>query len=144
MALLRNTTRYLVAKIVEVRIQPRGIEDYTIEPQKFVIIQPDGSSGEEKKNNAEGGDLEGKDGATAAAEDIEMKEVETNQIIDTKSLEPIDNNDVPIIDGVWQIPAGRKLKYDYYVHYVGHQRRNDRWCHEDEIKVEEEEIQKQL
>jgi histone acetyltransferase MYST1 len=27
--------------------------------------------------------------------------------------------------------------FDYYVHYMGQQRRNDRWCFQDELKLDE-------
>lgn len=35
-------------------------------------------------------------------------------------------------------------KLDYYVHYLGHQRRNDRWCPEAELRLEEPEIKAAL
>ena len=37
-----------------------------------------------------------------------------------------------------------KAKYKYYINYMGLQRRNDRWIPEDEIKIDEEEIERQL
>lgn len=36
------------------------------------------------------------------------------------------------------------LKFEYYVHYLELERRNDRWCTEEEIRVDESEIKKQL
>jgi len=35
-------------------------------------------------------------------------------------------------------------KFEYYVNYLGHQRRNDRYITEDEVRINEEEIEVEL
>jgi len=35
-------------------------------------------------------------------------------------------------------------KYEYYVHYVGLQRRNDRWLSEDFVKQDDEECKRRM
>ena len=59
------------------------------------------------------------------------------EVIEEAPIEPPPQT--VIIDG-----KERKVTFDYYVHYVGHQRRNDRWCHQDEIKIDEDEIKRQF
>jgi hypothetical protein len=68
------------------------------------------------------------------SEDVEMKEIAE---VEEAPLEPPPQT--VMIDG-----KERKVTFDYYVHYVGHQRRNDRWCHQDEVKIDEEEIKRQF
>ena len=34
--------------------------------------------------------------------------------------------------------------FDYYVHYMGQQRRNDRWCFQDELRLDEAQIKREL
>jgi hypothetical protein len=126
LAHLRNQpTKFLLAKIIEVRITPLGEDDYTIEPQKLplpethpfaTLINPlyHAKKKEEERKLL----LEEED-------DVEMKEPEapSAQVVVPASV---------MYQGV-----ERRLTFDYYVHYVGHQRRNDRWCHESEIEIDE-------
>ncbi len=39
-----------------------------------------------------------------------------------------------------QTNAKLKQKFEYYINYIGYQRRNDRWIDEEEIKIDEDEI----
>ena len=34
-------------------------------------------------------------------------------------------------------------KFEYYITYLGHQRRNDRWITEDELRIDEDEIERE-
>ena len=36
------------------------------------------------------------------------------------------------------------LRYEYFIHYLGIDRRNDRWVTEQFIKIDPEEVQRQL
>ena len=40
--------------------------------------------------------------------------------------------------------SGKDLKFDYYVHYMAQERRNDRWCYQDEIRLDDEEIKREI
>lgn len=35
-------------------------------------------------------------------------------------------------------------KYEYYINYLGHQRRNDRWITDDEFRIDDEEIEREF
>lgn len=52
----------------------------------------------------------------------------------------------PVLDATSMegVEEERKLQFDYYVHYVGLQRRNDRWASEEDVRLDEEEVADKL
>jgi RNA binding activity-knot of a chromodomain len=48
------------------------------------------------------------------------------QVVSTTLENGEEKKDIVMVDVQPTVPLN--LHFDYYVHYVGHQRRNDRWC----------------
>lgn len=111
MAKMRNSESHHIAKILDVRIALEGAN------QSADLLQLDSNSSAKKPQ-----------------EDEEMKEVGENEEgeagLSTHSTFPIS-----------KINKGKKQhKFEYYITYLGHQRRNDRWILEEELYYNEQEI----
>lgn len=70
---------------------------------------------------------------TNAMHDVEMAPSEENKV------ENAEEPPQPV-----KKPQNPNQKYEYYINYLGHQRRNDRWITDDEFRIEEEEIEREF
>ena len=66
--------------------------------------------------------------------------LQENGISDTVMEDPEDPNRPKQFQ--IQLPPGQK--FEYYINYVGYQRRNDRWVTEEEIVVDEEQVAEEV